>query len=92
MRREAGQYKPWSPAAISQSELHIPGPRDTESMGPLATLVTMALMLMVTAKVGRGYMVMQEDMDREDDAVLQQLAELSTRYCQPHLMKSINYR
>ena len=92
MRREAGQYKHRYQAAISQSELRIPGTRDIESMGPLATLVTMALMLMVTAKVGRGYMVMQEVLDREDDAVLQQLAELSTRYCQPHQMKSINYR
>ena len=57
-----------------------------------ATILTITLMLMVTAEVGRGYMMMQEDMDQEDDPVLQQLVELSTRYCQPHLMKNINYR
>ena len=57
-----------------------------------ASILTITLMLMVTAEVGRGYMMMQEDMDQEDDPGLQQLAELSSRYCQPHLMKNINYR
>ena len=92
MRREDTGYKPRPRPDISQSEPRIP--RRHRSMGTPATLLTVTLMLMVTAEAGRGYMMMQEDMDQdqEDDAVLQQLVELSTRYCQPHLMKSINYR
>ena len=57
-------------------------------MGTGVTFLTMTLIL-VTAEVGRGYM-MNDDM--EDDAVLDQLVELSARYCQPHFMKSVNYR
>ena len=88
-----GQYKPGAPPLISQLEPRNPRDRrHRESMGTPGTLLTLTLVLMVSAEVGRGYMMMQEDIDQEDDSVLQQLAELSARYCQPHLMRSINYR